>query len=294
MQDLFNTYARPTENRASTVKLANVNDRAAIIVGESAVDVATASGGAYGPAMADVYAKWDAFAAWASSATLTGGVAYSEAELGAIAPNATQVFAIGLNYRAHAAEGGAEVPKAPATFTKFQSCLSRPFQSVPSVPGLHDWEAELVVVIARHAHKVAASDAWSYVAGVTCGQDFSERVTQRAAGSHFSLGKSYPCFGPTGPWLVTPDELANPDDLAISCDVSGQTMQSSRTSNMVFPVPVLIEYLSAIVPLNAGDIIFTGTPEGVGYARTPPRLLAVGDVVTTTIEGIGTIRQSIV
>jgi 2,4-didehydro-3-deoxy-L-rhamnonate hydrolase len=276
------------------MKLANINDRAAIIVGETSVDVASASGGEYGPSMAEVYAKWDAFVTWAGAAVLPVGVSFAEAELGAISPTAIQVFAIGLNYRAHAAEGGSEVPKAPATFTKFQSCLSRPFEPVPSVPGLHDWEAELVVVIARHAHKVSAADAWSYVAGVTCGQDFSERVTQRAAGAHFSLGKSYPCFGPTGPWLVTPDELANPDDLAISCDVSGQAMQSSRTSNMVFPVPVLIEYLSGIVPLNAGDIIFTGTPEGVGYARTPPRLLSAGDVVTTTIEGIGTIRQSIV
>jgi 2,4-didehydro-3-deoxy-L-rhamnonate hydrolase len=276
------------------MKLANLNQRAAIIVGNTAVDVATASNGAYGPSMSDVYSKWDAFAGWAKAATLSDGVAFAETDLGAPSPSPTQVFAIGLNYRAHAAEGGSEVPKAPATFTKFQTCLGRPFDPVAAVPGDHDWEAELVVVISRTAHKVAAADAWSYIAGVTCGQDYSERITQRAAGAHFSLGKSYPGFGPTGPWLVTPDELANPDDLAIMCEVSGQMMQSSRTSNMVFSVPVLIEYLSGIVALQPGDIIFTGTPEGVGYARTPPRLLAAGDTVTTTIESIGTIKQAIV
>jgi 2,4-didehydro-3-deoxy-L-rhamnonate hydrolase len=280
------------------MKLANVNDRAAIVIGggagDTAVDIESASAGAYGPTMADVYAKWDAFVAWAATASLPAGTPFTEAELGAISPTATQVFAIGLNYRAHAAEGGSEVPKAPATFTKFQSCLGRPFADVATVPGAHDWEAELVVVMARHTHKVAAADAWSYVAGVTVGQDYSERITQKAAGAHFSLGKSFPGFGPTGPWLVTPDELPNKDDLAISCEVSGQMMQSSRTSNMVFPVEVLIEYISGILPLNAGDIIFTGTPEGVGYPRTPPRLLGVGDVVTTTIEGIGSIRQNIV
>jgi 2,4-didehydro-3-deoxy-L-rhamnonate hydrolase len=276
------------------VKLANLNGRAALLVDGGAVDVATASAGAHGPSMAVVFGAWQAFAAWASSASLPSPSPYVESDLGAVSPAATQVFAIGLNYRAHAAEGGAEVPKAPATFTKFQTCLGDPFADVGHQEGAHDWEAELVVVIGRRAEKVAAADAWSYVAGVTCGQDYSERVTQRAAGAHFSLGKSFPGFGPTGPWLVTTDELANPDDLAISCEVSGEVMQSSRTSNMVFSVPVLIEYLSGIVPLLPGDIIFTGTPEGVGYARTPPRLLVPGDVVTTTIEGIGSIRQTIV
>ena len=176
--------------------------------------------------------------------------------------------------------------------------LGAPFASVKNVAGEHDYEAELVIVIGREASNLSAADAWSCVAGVTVGQDYSERITQRASGSHFSLGKSFPGFGPTGPWLVTVDELdavAKRDDLAISCDVSGDLRQSSRTSNMVFPVATLIEYLSSIVTLLPGDLIFTGTPEGIGYARKPePGLLSPGDVVTTTIEGIGTIRQIIV
>lgn len=276
------------------MKLGNVRGRAALLFGTTAVDVATASEGRFGPAMADVFDRWEEFSSWAHGVDATGATAFVESELGAVSPEARQVFAVGLNYRAHAAEGGREVPKAPAVFTKYQSCLGAPFDSVACVPGRHDWEAELVVVIGRRARNVAAKDAWTYVAGVTCGQDYSERDTQNASGGHFSLGKSFPGFGPTGPWLVTPNELTNPDDLAIGCEVSGEVMQSSRTSNMVFPVPTLIEHLSGIVTLLPGDIIFTGTPEGVGAARTPPRLLRAGDIVVTTIEGIGTIRQTIV
>ena len=276
------------------MKLANVNGRAALVVDGKAVDIATASNGSFGPSISGIYDNWSAFNAWASTATLPSGTAFADSDLDAPSPAPTQVFAIGLNYRAHAAEGGSDVPAAPAVFTKFQSCLGRPFDSVKSVPGAHDYEAELVLVIGREAHQVAAADAWSYIAGVTIGQDYSERITQNAAGKHFSLGKSFPGFGPTGPWLVTVDELANPDDLAIECNVSGDVRQSSRTSNMVFPVSTLIEYISGIVTLMPGDIIFTGTPEGVGYARKPPALLSAGDVVTTTIEGIGVIRQTIV
>ncbi len=276
------------------MKLANLKGRAALIFDATALDVAEASGGTFGPGIASVYENWDAFSSWTSTVDRAEATPFALTDLGPISPHAKQVFAVGLNYRAHAAEGGREVPKAPAVFTKYQSCLGAPFASVSSVPGRHDWEAELVVVIGRQAKHVAAEDAWNHVAGVTCGQDYSERDTQNASGGHFSLGKSFPGFGPTGPWLVTPDELANPDDLAISCEVSGEVMQSSRTSNMVFPVAILVEHLSSIVTLFPGDIIFTGTPEGVGFARKPPRLLVAGDVVVTTIERIGSIQQSIV
>ena len=276
------------------MKLASVKGRAALIVDGKAVDVATASGATFGPNIAGLYVVWEAFTTWAASADLGSGSDFVDADLDAPSPSPSQVFAIGLNYRAHAAEGGRDVPKAPAVFTKFPTCLGRPYDAVANVPGRHDWEAELVVVIGKEARNVAAADAWSYVAGVTCGQDFSERDTQNASGGHFSLGKSFPGFGPTGPWLVTPDELPNRDDLAISCEVSGVVMQSSRTSNMVFSIPVLIEHISSILRLLPGDLIFTGTPEGVGYARTPPRLLTTGDVVVTTNEGVGVIRQRIV
>ena len=126
------------------------------------------------------------------------------------------------------------------------------------------------------------------------GQDLSERVAQWAAGAQFSLGKSFPGFGPTGPWLVTADEIANPDDLELGCSIDGETVQKARTSDMVFPVPRLIAELSAVLPLLPGDIIFTGTPAGVGASRQPPRFLKPGEVLTSYVEGVGTIRNRLV
>ena len=153
-----------------------------------------------------------------------------------------------------------------------------------------DWEVELVVVVGRRAHLVGEDDAWAHVAGVTVGQDLSERVVQRAAGGQFSLGKSYPGFGPTGPWLVTADELDDPDDLALRCTLDGEVVQDARTGDMIVPVPGLVRVLSEVVALLPGDIIFTGTPSGVGVARDPRRFLAPGQLIESRIEGIGTMQ----
>lgn len=153
---------------------------------------------------------------------------------------------------------------------------------------------ELVAVIGHGADRVDATAAWSHVAGLTIGQDISDRHLQFAAGSQYSLGKSRRGYGPIGPWVVTPDEVSNPDDLALGCSVAGETLQGARTSDLVFDVPNLIAELSAVLPLLPGDVIFTGTPGGVGIARKPPRFLAPGDVLETWIEGIGTIRNRIV
>ena len=141
---------------------------------------------------------------------------------------------------------------------------------------------------------MAEADAWAHVAGLTVGQDISERTVQFAAGSQFSLGKSYRGFGPMGPWLVTPDEVADPDDLGLGCSIDGTTVQDARTSDLIFSVPRLIAELSAVLPLLPGDIIFTGTPAGVGVTSKPPRFLQVGETVETWIEGIGTIRNRFV
>ena len=186
------------------------------------------------------------------------------------------------------------VPKRPATFTKFPTCLTGPDAAVTLPPGMVDWEVELVVVIGTRAKRVDPARAWDHVAGVTVGQDLSERGLQFEAGNQFSLGKSFPGFGPTGPWLVTPDELEDPDDLALGCAVDGETVQSSRTSDLIFPVPQLITELSAVLELLPGDLIFTGTPAGVGLGRTPPRFLQVGQTLESWIEGIGTIRTRFV
>jgi 2-keto-4-pentenoate hydratase/2-oxohepta-3-ene-1,7-dioic acid hydratase in catechol pathway len=182
----------------------------------------------------------------------------------------------------------------PATFTKFPGSLTGPFDDVEIVGDTTDWEVELVAVIGRTADRVVASDAWSHIAGLTIGQDLSDRHLQFAAGMQFSLGKSRRGYGPLGPWLVTPDEFDDPDDLALACSVDGETVQDARTSDLIFAIPALIEELSAVLPLRPGDIIFTGTPAGVGMARTPPRALQAGQVLESWIEGIGTIRNRLV
>ena len=183
------------------------------------------------------------------------------------------------------------VPEVPATFTKFPASLSGPFDDIALGGGNVDWEVELVAVIGTAADRVAEADAWSHVAGLTIGQDISDRHLQFAAGGQFSLGKSRRGYGPMGPWLVTTDEVPDPDDLGLGCSVDGEVVQDARTSDLIFSVPRLVAELSALLPLLPGDIIFTGTPDGVGIARQPARFLAPGQVLESWIEGIGTIRN---
>jgi len=283
------------------MKLANVKGRATIVTDAGGLDVERASFGRFGPDPQSLFTHWADVRSWADALASDEETAepivepivepIDEATLGSPVPHPLQVFGIGLNYRQHAAETGATLPAMPATFTKFPTCIAGPFVDVELPSGNVDWEVELVVVIGTESHRVTVEDAWSSVAGLAVGQDLSERVVQMAAGAQFCLGKSYPGFGPIGPWLVTPDEFANPDDLGLTCEIDGEEVQNSRTSDMVFDVPRLIAELSAVLPLLPGDVIFTGTPAGVGVARTPPRFLQPGEVLTSTIEGIGTIRN---
>jgi 2,4-didehydro-3-deoxy-L-rhamnonate hydrolase len=276
------------------MKLANVDDRATIVTPEGGVDVAEASAGRLGPSLTSVYAEWQEFVEMVPTLCTSPATPIDESKLGAPSPQPRQVFAIGLNYRSHAAESGATVPEIPATFTKFPACITGPFSEVELPSGTVDWEVELVVVMGRHADRVPADHAWDHVAGLTIGQDLSERTVQFAAGAQFSLGKSYRGFAPMGPWLVTPDELDDPDDLALGCRIGDETMQEARTGDMVFGVAQLIEELSAVVPLLPGDVIFTGTPDGVGFTRQPARFLTPGDTLESWIDGIGSMRQRLV
>ena len=272
------------------MRLGNVAGRAALVLGDEIADVETASSGRFGPDPRTVYDDWTEFREFA--ATVTAGTGpLLETELGCAVPMPRQVFAIGLNYRQHAAETGATVPDVPATFTKFPASLAGPFDDIPIHGTSVDWEVELVVVIGARADQVTVDDGWSHVAGVTVGQDISDRQLQVAAGRQFSLGKSRRGYGPMGPWVVTTDELADPDDLALGCSVDGETVQDARTSDLVFSVPHLIAELSSVLPLLPGDVIFTGTPAGVGVARQPPRALQPGNLLETWIEGIGTMRN---
>lgn len=273
------------------MRLANLLGRATLITPEGGIDVETSSEGLFAADPQSLYERWDEFLHWVEEGNFgtdeTPPFEFAETDLLSPAPRPTQVFGIGLNYRDHAGETGADLPERLVVFTKFPTCITGGFEEVVIPEGGNvDWEVELVVVMGRRAHQIADWEAWSHVAGVCVGTDFSERILQRAA-RQFCMGKSYPGFGPMGPWLVTPDELTEPDDLALTCTVSGELMQSSRTSEMIYSVPRIIEEISSVVPMLPGDVIFTGTPAGVGAASG--RFLQPGDTVESSIEGIGTI-----
>ena len=277
------------------MRIANLGGRATLVVpggDDRGVDIAEVSGGKFGPDAQGLYEEWDAFRAFVGGLdlSLAATVVMASDELRAPAPTPRQVFAIGLNYRSHAAESGMDVPAVPATFTKFPASITGPFADVELPNGTVDWEVELVVVVGRKADRVAAADAWSHVAGLTVGQDLSDRTLQFAAGGQFSLGKSHRGFAPVGPWVVTPDEFDNPDDLGLGCAIDGEIVQDARTNDLVFGVSQLVAELSAVVPLLPGDIIFTGTPGGVGFTRQPARFLQPGETLESWVEGVGTIR----
>ena len=180
-------------------------------------------------------------------------------------------------------------------FTKFPTSIVGPTATVELPSENVDWEAELVVVIGQYTYRVDAEKAWDHVAGLTAGQDLSERTVQLAGPvPQFSMGKSFPGFGPVGPVFVTVDEFDDPDSLDISCSVDGDVLQSASTSQMIFGVTELVSKLSYVCPLLPGDLIFTGTPSGVGMARQPARYLAPNSTLVTTIEHIGELRNRLV
>ena len=277
------------------MRLGVLAGRQVIIDNDRAVDVAKASNGRFGPDPTGVLDNWSDFRAWRDATPLDEGLPFDVAELENPVPEPKQVFAIGLNYAEHAAESHYEVPTFPPVFTKYRSSLAGPRGDVEITGPKVDWEVELVAVLGEHAHRVSEDRGWDYIAGVTVGQDISDREAQfNSNPPQFSLGKSYPGFSPLGPVLVTVDELDNADDLELGCDVNGEQVQHGRTSELIFSVPQLISRLSHITPLYPGDLIFTGTPSGVGWGRQPQRFLAVGDVLRSYVTGIGELEQRFV
>lgn len=210
--------------------------------------------------------------------------------LGPCVPRPSKVFGIGLNYRSHAEETGMDLPPSPLTFTKYPSCLVGPTATVELSGAAVDWEVELVVVIGTGGRHIPAEAAWNHVAGMTLGQDISDRVVQRAGmPPQFSLGKSFDTYGPIGPAVVSVDAFPDPNDVGLWCDISGDRMQDGRSNDLIFTVPDLVAYLSSICTLEPGDLIFTGTPSGVGAARG--RFLTSGDVIASGAEVIGTLTN---
>ncbi len=221
-------------------------------------------------------------------------VALAGLRLLAPVPRPGKVIGIGLNYRDHAAESGQPIPQAPILFPKFANSVIGPAEPIVIPPETEqpDYEAELGVVVGRTAHRVSEADALSYVAGYTCVNDVSARDLQFET-SQWMLGKAIDTFLPCGPWLATADEIPDPQALAIRLMLNGEELQSSSTAQMVFGVAELVASLSRTMTLEPGDLIATGTPPGVGFARTPPVWLRDGDEVSVEIEGIGTLTNPV-
>jgi 2-keto-4-pentenoate hydratase/2-oxohepta-3-ene-1,7-dioic acid hydratase in catechol pathway len=280
------------------MRMANVDGRLSLIVEAGFIDVEKASEGQFDSAPAQIYGRWQEFREWAATAPVADPMPLTTLDrLGPPSPAPAQIFAIGLNYSEHAKESGFAKPDAyPPVFTKYVTSLAGPCGTVRLPEGGHtDWEVELVAVIGQRAFDVDEADAWDHVAGLTLGQDLSERILQSAATPpQFSLGKSYPGFGPTGPWLVTTDEFDNRDDIGLRCSINGEEVQKGRTSDLIFSVPQLVAQLSRVLPLQPGDLVFTGTPSGVGLGRSPQRFLRSGDELISHAESIGELRQRFV
>ena len=213
--------------------------------------------------------------------------------IGACVGQVGKFIGIGLNYADHAAEAGLQVPPEPIVFSKFTSCICGPDDSIliPRGSEKTDWEVELGIVIGRPARYVTEDQAMDHVAGFCVVNDVSERAFQNERAGQWCKGKGCDHFGPIGPWLVTADEVADPQALRLWLRLNGQTMQDGSTATMVYGVRFLVAYLSQFCTLQPGDIIATGTPPGVGMGLKPPRYLRAGDVVELGIEGLGQQRQ---
>jgi 2-keto-4-pentenoate hydratase/2-oxohepta-3-ene-1,7-dioic acid hydratase in catechol pathway len=212
-------------------------------------------------------------------------------------PDPRKIICLGLNYRDHAAESGAPIPKEPILFSKYATSLIGDGDTIvlPPVSQEVDYEAELVIVVGRRGKNLRADSALEYVAGYTVGHDVSARDWQlKKDGKQWMVGKTFDTFAPVGPVLVTADEVKDPHNLPIRLRLNGQTMQDSNTKQMIFGVGETLAYLSQVFTLEPGDLIFTGTPPGVGFARKPPVFLKGGDVVEVEIEGLGVLRNPVV
>ncbi len=268
-------------------RLASIDGRAVLIDGEHWHDLAAVSFGEFsGDPMEAIarHAELHALSDAVPGRDPDGAVV--DAVFGAPVPRPRNSLAIGLNYKAHVVEADMELPKNPLVFTKFPSCIVGPTADVELRSETGDYEAELVVVVGDGGRDIAAESAWDHIAGMTIGQDISDRRLQFAAKPpHFDLGKSRDTYGPIGPVLVSTDLIDDPTNLTVTCSINGEERQNGNTSQLIFDVPTLIAYISSILTIEPGDVIFTGTPEGVGAVQGT--YLVPGDEIVTTITGLG-------
>jgi 2-keto-4-pentenoate hydratase/2-oxohepta-3-ene-1,7-dioic acid hydratase in catechol pathway len=264
--------------------------RTGIVVGDRIIDTGLAG------TMIDLIRDWDALKpALEARAAAGGGVPLASVRLRAPVERPGKIFAIGLNYAEHIDESKMEKPDKQVWFTKAQTSVNGPYDPIEIAKGAmtNDYEAELVAVIGKGGKHIAEADAASAVFGYCVGNDVTERMAQHAT-PQWSFGKSFDTHAPMGPWIVTADELADPHQLDIRCLVNGETRQSSNTRHMIFNVWQQVAHLSTGMTLEPGDVLFTGTPAGVGAAMNPRRFLQLGDVVRCEIEGLGHIEGRMV
>ena len=270
---------------------ANVNGKSALISDGSFFDLEVISDGAVSADPIEALAEPETLhtlSADLESFAATGNV--DNVVLGAPVPRPANSFGIGLNYQTHVDEAAMDTPEVPMVFAKLPSCITGPTSDVQMRSDECDYEGELVVVIGSGGKDIQKDQAWEHVVGLTVGEDFSDRGAQfMSTPAQFTLGKSMDSFGPTGPVLVSTDSFTDPADLELRTWVNGELRQHDRTSNMIFSIPELISFISRHVTLSTGDLIFTGTPEGVGFRNGI--FLTDGDVVQTSIEGIGTLEN---
>ena len=282
-----------------TYKPDNDGTQLGVVIGNTVINLNTISNGQLPSDMREFLQMGDSAMSIASDATVnaSGGLGLDTVKLMTPISNPSKVIAIGLNYMDHVRESGIEMPDLATMFCKYPSSIIGPGDEISWQAGLTekvDYEAELAVVIGKVARSVAQDDAFDYIAGYTNCNDVSARDLQFMPGDQWLRGKCLDTFCPLGPYLVTRDEIADPHNLSIQCRVNGETRQDSNTSEMIYRIPYLIEYLSKAFTLYPGDVIATGTPHGVGAFRQTPIWLKQGDVVTVEIEGLGQLTNTCV
>lgn len=275
------------------MRFGTIDGSVVLVDGDKHVDLSDASDGRLPSDAIEVLTRFNEVREFATSVDWSRAQSLDSSRLGPPVPNPRQVFAIALNYAPHAAEAGYIAPTDPLVFTKFPTCITGPDVTVELPPGHVDWEIEVVAVVGAGGSNLSRDAAWDALAGLTCGQDLSERVIQLTGRpAQFSLGKSFAGFGPIGPVVVTPDEFADRDDVGFASFLDGEPLQSGRTSEMIFAVDELVARISAICELLPGDLIFTGTPAGVGNRMDPPRFLHPGQTLVSRLDQVGEIRQT--
>ncbi|MES9968512.1 MAG: fumarylacetoacetate hydrolase family protein [Candidatus Thiodiazotropha sp.] len=281
------------------MKIANIKGRAFIVTDSGLIDINLVSGGKFSSVTDELIPVLDNLKEWydtsqpAVTTTLTQDDLEADlSQLDSPLTRPRQIFAIGLNYKSHADEVNMAVPSSPMIFTKFASALTGPGAIIELPPGNVDWEVEMVAVIGKGGRNIPKENAKEHICAYCVGQDISERTHQlENRPAQFSMAKSHKGFAPLGPWLTTSCELEDPEDLSISCDLDGDIVQQERTSMMIFNLSAQVAYLSSICELYPGDIIFTGTPEGVGLSRNPQRFIQSGETLTSRIESLGRLQN---